>query len=109
MHRYKTIPLAYLTDELAFDDSSLTHEFLLKYNAAHYIPESPAPPILAKPISISLSSPKPPKITAAERAAIKQREEEERKREKRQLDCKAAYPQLLAASQTFNKVDIKVQ
>jgi hypothetical protein len=103
------IPLTYITDELAFDDCTATHEFLSKWQAAIYVPEPAPKPITAKPISISLSA--PPKIAKPSNGRDKKDDmdiDKEKEQDKRIFDCKAAHPYLSAASQTFTKVDIKV-
>ena len=110
-HSYKSIPLAYITNELAFDDFTAAHEFLSKYGAAAYVPEPPPPPITAKPISISLTA--PPKIVrptlATSNAIAVANKIYLQEEEKRILDCKAAQGPITFASQTFQKVDIKVR
>lgn len=109
-HRYKTLPLAYITDELAFDSTEAAHAFLLKWRAATYAPLPPQPVLPAQPISISLS--KPSKLAkpshSPSKMSIDGRREQDEPAEQRQLDCKLAQPHLLAAAQTFSKVDIKV-
>lgn len=83
----------------------------MRWNAATYVPEAPLPQqqIPNKPISISLSA--QPKV-ALPHHMVKQKdkaaEEENENQDKRQLDCKLAHPYMLAAAQTFVKVDIKV-
>lgn len=107
LHRYKTLPLSYIANELAFDDTTAAHDFLARYNAAIYVPEAPKPTgIPDKPISISLSA--QPKVAKPHHMVKKAAEEPVEEQDKRQLDCKFAHPHLTAAAQTFVKVDIKV-
>merc|ERR1711939_44361 len=109
---YKSLPLTHITNLLAFDDAAAGHDFLTKYGAASYLPEAPEPaPVPSKPISISLAAkPKSVKPTAVPGPASPQKSTEaDATQDKRQLDCKAAYGPLQAASLTFNKVDIKGQ
>ena len=100
-----------MTNELAFDDSAAAHEFLTKYGAAAYIPEPPSPTFVAKPISISLTA--PPKIkrqSAVSGDAMQvDKKIDSHDEEKRIIVCKAAQSFIMAASQTFQKVDIKVR
>lgn len=104
--RYKTLPLSYIANELAFDDTTAAHEFLSRWNSATYVPEPPKATVPDKPISISLSA--QPKV-AKPHHMVKKHEEPAEEEDKRQLDCKVAHPHLLAAAQTFVKVDIKVR
>jgi hypothetical protein len=107
--RYKTLPLTYIANELAFDDTAAASHFLERWSAATYVPPPPVAEPVVKPISFTLS--KTPKITklhdsaAAMQVDVKADDEKE---DTRILDCKFAHPPLVAASQTFNKVDIKV-
>jgi len=107
---YKTLPLTYIANELAFDDTAAASHFLERWSAATYVAPPPAPEPVLKPISFTLS--KTPKIAklhdsaAAMQVDVKADDEKE---DTRVLDCKFAHPPLVAASQTFNKVDIKGQ
>lgn len=111
--RYKTLPLTYIANELAFDDTAAAAELLHRWAAAFYVPPPPAPAPTAKPISFSLS--KTPKIAklhdsaAAAAPAMQIDQKPEKKEDERVLDCKLAHAMLITASQTFNKVDIKVR
>lgn len=107
LHRYKTLPLVYIANELSLDEPTAAHEFLAKYSAAHYVPEAPKPDIPSKPISISLSA--QPRVLKHHNMVKKIEEEPVDEGDKRQLDCKLVHPYVVAASQTFQKVDIKGQ
>lgn len=110
--RYKTLPLSYIANELAFDDTTVAHDFLARYNAAIYVPEATTAQqsnggIPNKPISISLFA--QPKVAMPHHSVKKTAEEPVEEEDKRQLDCKFAHAYLTAAAQTFTKVDIKVR
>lgn len=115
--RYRTLPLTYVTNELAFDDPTAADAFLSKWRCAIYLPIDTGTTngtIPTGPISISLKNKpaerKPAPIDgAAGQAGSAKAGDKEANQDKRQLDCKAAHPYFLAAQQTFAKVDIKVR
>lgn len=75
-----------------------------------YIPAPATPAMPSKPISFTLS--KTPKIARLHDSAAAMQvdqKSEENVEDQRTVDCKVAHPILVAAFQTFNKVDIKVR
>ena len=101
--------MTYIANELAFDDTAAAHLFLHRWNAATYVSAPPPPAPTVKPISITLN--KTPKIAKFRNTATAMQVDdkpEENEEDTRVLECKAAHTPLVAASQTFNKVDIKV-